>query len=543
MWLAAALLFAATAALAWHSGTFHSEFGRYADEGMHFVTGLLVQDFLTSGQWSHPMAFALNYYLHFPKVALGNWPPGFSLMQSAWSLVFGVSRTSELWGMILLTAWLAWLVYREAQSHFGTAIAAAVSLMLIAAPLTQSHTAMVMAEVPLAAVSFLALLALIRFVNAPTARSATALALWTVAAIMIKGNGWVIVLTAPLVLLAARRVRLFLSPQLWLAAGIMAVPCVPYTLFTMKIVSQGWNSRAFPGFAHLWESLGIHFGFIVAVFGTLVSLIAFAGLLRQLVPALRRGEANTYWVAMAVYATAVLVFHAAIPSSIEQRKIYQVVPPLCLFVAAGLDAIANLVPLRFARTAVAGAVGVLFFFTGYASLPPYEPGYAPAVEALIARSDTRGAAVLIASNPVWVDSEAAFVAEWASRDRNRGVYLVRASKLLSHAVVGREEAEYLPNFTSEAEVRAALDAVPIAYVILHTTNAEHSYAHHELLRATLNHDRVDWEPVYHSHRQLAALGQTHDIEIYRSTRPFEGKPIRYTADLTNKLGVQASTDK
>src|ERR1051325_9100792 len=96
-------LFLCVTLLHWYAGTFHSEFGRYQDEGMHYITGLLVHDFVASGHWTHPMAFAKEYYVHFPKVGLGQWPPLFYVIQTAWTLVFGVSRQSVLFLMVVLT--------------------------------------------------------------------------------------------------------------------------------------------------------------------------------------------------------------------------------------------------------------------------------------------------------------------------------------------------------------------------------------------------------------------------------------------------------
>src|SRR5437868_4364758 len=151
--------------LHWRAGTFHSEFGRYQDEGMHYITGLMIHDFLLSGDWKHPMAFAKDYYLHLPKVGLGQWPPMFHLLQTGWTLAFGVSRQSLLFLMVALTAILAFLVYREAAPLWGKIYALLAALLLIAAPLTQAHTAMVMAEIPLAILSLLAVLAWIRLLE------------------------------------------------------------------------------------------------------------------------------------------------------------------------------------------------------------------------------------------------------------------------------------------------------------------------------------------------------------------------------------------
>jgi hypothetical protein len=534
-------LFCVALGVAWRSGAIHSEFGQYSDEGMHYITGLLVQDYVTSGHWSHPMQFATQYYLHFPEVALGNWPPGFSVMQAAWGIVFGVSRASMLFGMTALTAWLAFLVYRAAEKYFGPLWAALGAVLLITAPLTQAQTAMVMAEIPLAAVSFLAICAFVRFLESTRTRDAVAFALWTFAAIMIKGNGWVIVVAAPLILAAARKLALLRNARLWLAASLIGILCVPYTLVTMSIVTQGWDAHSFPGFAREWASLAIHSGFVVRLLGIPITAIAvvgaFAALVRRSAPSSRR---DPFWIAMAIYGAAIVVFHGAIPSSIEPRKVYQIMPVMCLLALYGLDTIAaallrgSLALLPWARPALAGLVLLVFTFTGFSLLPPFDPGFSMAVQNVMARPESRGAAILISSNPVWYDYEAGIIAEWASRRRNDGVFLIRGRKLLSHP---SPQSELEPNFSTPPEVLAALSAIPVSFVILHTASSVASYAHHAQLKAALNSDPLEWEPIYHTSQFLKGLDQTHDIEIYRCKRNFTGIPIRYSVDLSKKLGA------
>ncbi|HYA18969.1 MAG TPA: glycosyltransferase family 39 protein [Bryobacteraceae bacterium] len=524
-------------ALSWRSGIFQTEFGRYQDEGMHYLTGLFVQDFTASGHWSRPMQYAQQYYLHLPKIALGQWPPGFSLMQAAWGFVFGVSRVSMMWGMIVLTAWLAYLVYRAATEYFGPWLGAVAALLLIAAPLTQEQTAMVMAEIPLAATSFLAVAALARYLDSARRRDAVAFALWTFAAVMIKGNAWVVPLSAPLILLATRKLRLLRDASLWISVALIGILCVPYTLVTMHIVSQGWDTRSFPGWAYEWLSLGIHLGFVAHTVGWPLAALALCGALLSL----RRRE--PFWTAMAIYAAVIVLFHVGVPSSIEPRKIYQIMPVMCLFAVAGADAMARMLPdFRYARPAMSAAVLLLFFFTGFTLIPLYAPGLGPAVEALISRADSRGTAVLISSSPQWADDEAALIAEWAERTRNDGTYLIRGNKLLSHniaAPVGQPEFER--NFTTGDEVRKALADIPVAFVILHTTAAKISYPHHAQLKAALDGDPDEWQRIYHSVRTLEGLGQTHTIEIYRYRKDVTGVPVHYSVDLTRKIGSSVST--
>jgi hypothetical protein len=532
------LCFLVTLGLALRSGLLHSEFGRYQDEGMHYVTGLFVQDFLTSGQWLSPMHFARDYYLHLPKVALGQWPPGFSLLQAAWGLIFGVSRTSMLLGMIVLTTWLAFLVYRAGEKYFGPTLGMLGAILLISAPLTQEQTAMVMAEVPLAAASFLAIAAFVRLLESTRVRDAIAFALWTICAIMIKGNGWVIGLAAPLILLLTGRIRLLGNKRLWLAVLLIALICVPYTLITMRIVTQGWDTTKFPGWSYTWASLGIHLGFVAHLLGIPMMVVAAAGVFASLF--LRR---ELFWKAMVIYAVAIIAFHVAIPSSIEPRKIYQIVPVMCLLVLAGIDAIAvgllrgrqTLIP--GARPALAVLAGLIFFFTGFSLLPQYAPGFGAAVENIQAQPASRAAAILISSNPQWADSEAALIAEWAERRRNDGTYLIRGTKLLSHPVAAAPgEGEWAVNFATPQAMLDALSSIPVSFVILHTTPFRVSYPHHDMLRAALAGDKAEWELVYHTQRYLSGSGEKHDLEIYRFRKNVAGAPIHYSVDLSGKLG-------
>jgi Dolichyl-phosphate-mannose-protein mannosyltransferase len=526
--------------LDWRAGTFHSEFGRYSDEGMHYVTGLMIRDWVVSGKWFSPMRFAQEFYVHFPKVALGNWPPGFPLMQTGWTLVWGESRTSLLLLMMTFAALLATAVFRAGSAWYGTAIAAVSGGLLLAATLTQEHAAMVMAEIPLALFSFLAMAAFARYLEKGLARDALAFAAWTIAAILTKGNAWAIALAAPLALVLARSIGRLRRPHLWVAALLIALPAVPYTLFTMGIVSQGWNTRSFPGFAYVLLSLGIHARFAVEFLGIAPTVVALAGIWDRV---LRPGKtAAPFWIAMAAYAVAIIVFHAMVPTSVEPRKIYQIAPVMCLFFGAGLDWIARFMQhsLKTYATGAAAFAGVLIFLPGFSLLTPYAPGFAPAVEELLHREDRRNAAVLISSNPLLDDSEAALIAEWASRERNAGTYLVRGTKLLSRPVnPGPDQVDYEPLYGSVEQVRECLAAIPISYIILHTTPAMRSYRHHDLLKRMLASYPHEWERIYASRRVVFA--RPHEIEIYRNRGNVYGVPVRLSVDLSNKIGRTLET--
>ena len=93
-----------TLLLQWRANAFQAEWSEDPDEPAHYVTGLMVRDYIAGGLRGSPMAFAQNYYAHYPKVAIGHWPPVFYLMQAGWMLLFGISRASLLGLMATLGA-------------------------------------------------------------------------------------------------------------------------------------------------------------------------------------------------------------------------------------------------------------------------------------------------------------------------------------------------------------------------------------------------------------------------------------------------------
>ena len=66
------------------------------------------------------MAFAEGYYLHYPKVALGHWPPVFYMVQAIWMLLLPPSRATAMLLMALVTTTTATMLYYTARRSLGS---------------------------------------------------------------------------------------------------------------------------------------------------------------------------------------------------------------------------------------------------------------------------------------------------------------------------------------------------------------------------------------------------------------------------------------
>src|SRR5262249_11681874 len=93
----------------------------------HLITGLMIRDYILDAAVQSPMAFAERYYVSYPRVAFGMWPPLFHVLEGAWVLVLPPSRTSAMLLMALITALLALLICSFARRlGDGTGLIAAV---------------------------------------------------------------------------------------------------------------------------------------------------------------------------------------------------------------------------------------------------------------------------------------------------------------------------------------------------------------------------------------------------------------------------------
>jgi len=538
-----ALFLFLTVFLHWAAGTFVSECGRYGDEGMHYVTSLFLKDFLLSGTWSKPMAFAQDYYLHFPKVGLGNWPPFFPMVNAAWMLVMGDSRIGLMTLSAIWTAIMAFLAWRDVRDEGIVALVACAAL--IASPTSQYLTSMVMAEILLTILTWLAFRCLLWYLDSGRPLMAVAFGIFAMLAIMTKGNAWVLALAAPLTILLTGNWRRLLDKWLWLGIGIIAVVCVPYTLWSMKMVVHGWDSTSAPGAERLLLSAKLHLQYMVWIIGWPLFLIVLAGIREKVFRPLFAGrKPESFWTGMLVLGITVMGFHIAIPTSIEPRKIYQITPVLGVFLAAGLGflarRLASVIPGWPAPALSVATLGALVFLgTTFGIQESWRPGFGPAIEKILSLGDTERAAVLVSSNPFMLDQEAGIIASWAEVDRAKGNYLVRASKQLLGVRVDVPRFELPARFHTADEIQSALLAVPVSYAIVHHTPSQRDYLYVKLLDDMLAAHPESWRPFYSSTRQIE--GKPHELRVFRSVAPWQGKPVKINIDLTQRIGEKLAT--
>ena len=451
-----ALFLSATVALQVAGGCYRSEFDGYPDESAHYITGLMVHDYLASGSPVHPsgqenpLRFAENFYVHYPKVSIGHWPPLFYLLQAAWMLVFSISRVSILALMAVTTAAVAQAMFLAARRESGVLLSAALGFLWISTPFVQANTGMVMAESLVALTALLAMLALGRYLDRERPRDALWFGVWTLLCILTKGDGWALAVAGPLALALSRKWHLLRRGALYWAAAIVAL-AIPWQLMTLSMVEEGWEDR--PGILYSLRALGSFFALLAGGVGWVAFALALLGAAVLCVrPFVRGGAVAGFWAAAAAIAASGLLLHAAVPAGIESRRLISILPEFLLLAGGGIAWLSRRTSFRWAEYALTAAMVCGFLFQSFSA--PWKDGnrLSEAAAKILSLQPDRGGVVFVSGS---TSGEGSFIAEVAMRERRPGHYVLRGTKMLVKS--GWAGHDQKPVFGGSRQVAEMLD--------------------------------------------------------------------------------------
>ncbi len=484
-WMLAVYL-AAVVAFGWQKagGAYESEFGGHPDEAAHYVTGLFVRDALAAlpkcvAQRSMKPLAAFKgkegeFYQHYPKVALGVWPPAFYVLQSGWTFLFGVSRFSILLLMAALAGGVAALLFRAVRTEFGTWPAVAAAVIWLSSPLVRESYSMVMAEMLSTLMMFGATLAWGRYLDEKRGRDAVWFGVLAGVAIMTKGTGLALGLMCLLSVVLARRWWVFSAKATWMAALVVLLLAGPWTwIFRAEGMRVGgWEDNS-GGLS--WEFtkdavmsygavLGLALGFAVAAFALVGWLARGFG----------KGERAGRWAAVGGLVLGVFLFQSVLPVGLEARHLVSLTPALAMLAIAGVQLIAQSAPLRV-NGPEQGRREKLWIVLLVLLTVPMEAtqlskkgysGFAPVAEYLLANVPP-GSRILVSSD---ARGEGMLISEVAMRDHRPNLIIERASSsLVSEASKKWNGREPKDRFLEDEDLLAYLTEGKISYIVVDDT--------------------------------------------------------------------------
>lgn len=509
--------------LQYASGAVVADFSsRSSDEAAHFVTAVMVREYLASGAWGTPFTFASDYYVHYPKVAIGHWPPGLYAMLGVWMLAAGTSRIAALFFMAVVAAAMALITFLAGRTLVGPWAGWFAGTVLLALPLVRESTGQVVYEHTATVFMLIAALQFARGIRDDRLRDWLWFGLFASAAILTSGSSWALGLVPPLALVLARRLDRLRSPRMWSSAGVVLAGCAPWYLATESI-RAGEGAFTVGGVAFVTSALVAFPAAIAGTLGAGLTLLAVAGAWIALAPRDRTSSIEPAWACLAALVLAKLVLHVAVPAGIEARYVLAGIPALVLFAALAIDSVAR----RLATPATVWAARLALVLVALAPIvvaglrarAPYSEGYARGA-AVVDAAATRGPEAQI----VLSDSqgEGAWIASLASLEPRPSKVVLRGSKLfVVEDWLGRGAEE---RYRSAPEVLALLDAIPVSTVVVDTTTvAAETRGYHARVDAAVA-SSPEW--TLSGSYPLQRFGRPHPdgLRVYRRRTPASSPP-------------------
>ncbi len=505
-------------------GCYRADFDGHPDEAAHYITGLMVHDYLLSGNLLHPMAYAENYYVHYPKVAIGHWPPMFYVVQALWMLLFGTSRVSILLLMSAITGGTAAVMFFAGRLLAGPWWSAGAAAVFVCVPMVQANTGMVMAESLLALGGLLAAYFFGRYLETGEVKHAISFGAWSAITILVKGNGWALALLPPLALVLSHQWRKLLDWRLWSAAPVAAL-VIPWQILTMRMVENGWE---WPwGLSYIRASVSSFGPAIAGTLGLGILLLVLLGLLGLVFPRLNEPRCVPMLSSIGALALATLLFHAVVPANIEGRRLILALPAMLLMAAYG---VARLGQLAGSRLATGLALAAAAWFALRVFTIPQKPADCSSDQARLAMELAPGSSdrLLVAGSS---SSEGAFIAEVAQREKRPGRFVLRASKVLMDSAWSGAGATLR---YSVGMAEQELESWGIRAIVIGPDGSE-SLPSLTLARSIVNAYPDRWKPV----ASLIRCGNA--PSVFRYARPLRPDPSPVEADLSRMLGRKISS--
>jgi hypothetical protein len=531
------ILFGIALGISWHDRAFRTEFGDYPDESAHYMTGLMFHDYAASLNYPSPIKFAENFYVHYPRIGIGHWPPVFYLIEGVWMLLFSPSAGSMVFLMVAFTALLATIFYQMLANQFGHLMAFAAALVLVALPLVQAQTTAVMAEVPLTVCSLVAAIFFGRFLQKEEFKDAVWFGVFASIAILTKGSALALGWLPPIGILITRKWHLLGKTSVWVSASFVLVLCGPWYWMTRPMqkgtflqpsstLSYAVSAAQFYSL-HLAKILGCPLAALTAI-GLIVSAPRLAA------PSARRG----FWAAMVGLLVGFFVVVCVVPAGKEERYLLPAVPAALAFSLAGIDFLGSKLPdirikdIRIKPVLLGVILLCLCLVSPFHFQRQRNYGFAPIAQMLASSSQFRDDVILIASD---ADGEGMLISEVAMREKRPGHVVLRASKILN-------SSDWLgngltPRFQGPEQVQDYLNSIPVGFVILDYSLSHSDFRDYEgLLEQAIVSHQNSWKlfgtyPIWrkgHEHPDAA--------KVYVLDSPHANPQGIIRIDMTNMLG-------
>ncbi len=296
----------------WSMRNAHHMHFKHVDSTHHALNGAFVYDLVRTGNFTHPVAYAKEFYSRFPGITIPYHPPLFPFLEAIFYSVFGVSFFTARLSIAVAAGICTFLMFRLVQStHRSDWLAFVATLTFMALPASVLSASDVLLEFPALAFTLGALFC-VRDLNQgyPWSR-AYPFALISAAAVWTKQHAVFLGLVPFILILLERNWRVLRGLNLWASTAVFGVAVAALTRLSAPVNHAGVTKQFATG-QTIWPSIvnnvtyyGVDLRKQVGIaFGTWLVLSAGAFLM---CPSLRRRRENQLYLAWILALVPILL--------------------------------------------------------------------------------------------------------------------------------------------------------------------------------------------------------------------------------------------
>jgi hypothetical protein len=449
------------------AGAYRGERAAYSDEASHFMNALLVRDYVTDGLGRNPLKFAEQYYLNYPKIAWGMWPPLFHASLGIFMLAGSSPQGVALALLAVLSAWTAWRLSRFVSLFETRFVALLIAATFVLTSAITDLTTAIMLDLALAALALEATYWFAVFVSTGERRHAAIFGVLTAMCCLTKGNGLSVVLVPASLLLFTRRFEVLRRSGLYIAAAIVLIFAVPPLAVSYRLDAAIGDFGPIRS-AEVIGRMSLYSSFVLGQFGAPMLTLSIVGLVVGLRPNRQRHLSleSAAKASLAALVIGAVVFHLFNPHLIAApRYIALMIAPLLGLLPVGVEHIARALVAHPMRRSVQAACLAGAFVTFLAARPAmanrHPIGARATIDYLDAQRGLSGATILVISNE---EGEGALVSEVASRHFRPAATVIRGSKLVAMDDWAGNHFRML--FASSGDLLKELEDLHVDYLVL-----------------------------------------------------------------------------
>ncbi|MBX3437424.1 MAG: glycosyltransferase family 39 protein [Planctomycetaceae bacterium] len=485
-----------------------------SDGAGHFVTGVMIADYVRTALGANPVSFAEQFYLRSPQVTFSRSPPLFHFLEGAWFLCFGASKTSGMLLIATISTAAIVVLFRRLSRLYGFELAVMGALLFAATKPIRWHSRIIMSDVLTLLLCMLSAFAAADYARTRSTRHFVLTAFWLALAVLTKENALHLLIVLPLFLAASLRTSLLRDGKILagFALALLLTGAAFWVQLTFGSTIHGSRSvvELLRRMLELEDVPEVFHAFLAAAHPVTL-LLAAAGAMCGLLQPQPDDVARHIRLAL-IWIVGIVFFFVVVPAPPSSRYFMPALVPLLLLNVQALRSLAAWFPVdspRY-RFVLPGMTCIAAVLLAAGTIPGNTFGYEQIATAVPIRPNL---VTMIAADEY---GEGAFVVERLMADRQQEGVVLRATKVLA-------KSDWSDTFYSLVKedtdaVVKFLDEVPVHYIVVdrYTRSGRETVPHRALLLKALEERpeqfvRVDQFPLY---RRGVDLGKA--IAVYRN---------------------------